>query len=308
MNTRRITITAITIGLVLCAQGQARRGPKPAGPGHGPGVRVRPLLHPPSGARRIVIAGVPHWYYGGVYYKLGGDGYVTVSLPVVRVIPPRHRIVLVGGVIYYVADGVYYQSVPGGYIIVRDVPKVKQETAVAEAPKPQEDTFTLYVPKKNDDGFVPVVLKRLEGGFLGPQGEFYPTVPSIEWLTEMYGIPQELRQARPDAFFIHVPDKDGKGFTRVELTRHGRGFLGPQGEFYPVMPSVAQLTQMYGASGESAEPEEQVVTIQVPKKNGDGFVEVKLTKRDGGYIGPQGEFYSEIPSKEILTEVYGDKQ
>ncbi|MCH5377526.1 MAG: hypothetical protein JJ992_26510, partial [Planctomycetes bacterium] len=64
MNTRRITITAITIGLVLCVQGQARRGPKPAGPGHGPAVRARPRLHPPSGARRIVIGGIPHWYYG----------------------------------------------------------------------------------------------------------------------------------------------------------------------------------------------------------------------------------------------------
>jgi hypothetical protein len=254
----------------------------------------------------MVVGGITYWYHAGVYYKPGSDGYVVVSLPLVRVLPPRHKVVLVGGVVFYVVDGVYYQSVPGGYVIVeKPVIKVKEMPTPAETPKSQQKTFTLYVPKKNTDGFSPVTLKRLEGGFLGPQGEFYPSMPQIEWLTEMYGIPQELQQVRSDTFFIHVPDKNGEGFTRVALTRHKSGFRGPQGEFYPLMPSVAQLTEMYGASGEPVKTEEEVVSVQVPKKTGDGFIEVKLTKHNEGFLGPQGEFYSEMPTKELLSEMYG---
>ena len=239
-------------------------------------------------------------------YRLGSDGYVVVSLPLIRVLPPRHRVVLIGGIVYYVVDDVYYQSVPGGYVIVeKPVVKIKETFKPSETPKSQQETFTLYVPKKSTEGFVPVILKRLEGGFLGPQGEFYPSIPRIEWLTEMYGIPMELRKVRSDTFFIHVPNKDGESFTRVALTRHKSGFRGPQGEFYPLMPSVAQLTEMYGGSGDKTEVNEEVISIQVPKKAGDGFVEVKLTKHNDGFLGPQGELYSEMPSKNLLSEMYG---
>ncbi|MBN2316609.1 MAG: hypothetical protein JXM79_21960 [Sedimentisphaerales bacterium] len=303
MDIRKLFITAMMMGILTSVQGQPRRGgPGPAGPMHKPDPSPRRIVHPPSGARRMVIGGMPYWYHAGLYYKLGSDGYVIVSLPLVRILPPHHRIILIGGVVYYIVGDIYYQSVPGGYIIV-DKPIVK--VMEAPAPEPQEETFTLYVPKKNEEGFVPVILKRLEGGFLGPQGEFYPSAPQIEWLTEMYGIPQVLRHVRSDTFFIHVPDKDGEGFTRVALKRYKNGFRGPQGEFYPLIPSVAQLTEMYGASQEVIETEEEVITIIVSKKTGDGSVEVKLTKHNDGYLGPQGEFYPEIPSKELLSEIYG---
>jgi len=306
MDIRKLFIAVIIMGTLTSTQGQPRRGPGPAGPMHKPKPTHRRIVRPPAGARRIVIGGIPHWYHTGLYYKLGSDGYVVVSLPLIRVIPPHHRVILIGGVVYYVLDDVYYRSVPGGYIIVdKPIIKVEEAPKPPEAPKPQKDTFTLYVPKKNEEGFVPVILKRLEGGFLGPQGEFYPSAPQIEWLTEMYGIPQELRQVRSDTFFIHVPDKDGKGFTRVALKRYKSGFRGPQGEFYPLMPSVAQLTEMYGASEKTIEAEDEVISINVPKETGDGFVVVKLTKYNEGYLGPQGEFYPEMPSKELLSEMYG---
>lgn len=302
----KLLLAILLIGMLTSVQGQARRGPRPPGPVRRPTPSPRRIVRLPAGARRIVIGGIPYWYHAGLYYKLGSDGYVVVSLPVKRVLPPRHRVILIGGVVYYVKDGIYYRSVPGGYIIVdKPIVKVKESPAPPETIKPQEKTLTLYVPKKNEEGFVPVILKRLEGGFLGPQGEFYPSAPRIEWLTEMYGIPLKLRQVRSDTFFIHVPDKNGDGFTRVALKRHKSGFRGPQGEFYPLMPSVAQLTEMYGASEKPIETEDEIITIKIPKKTGDGSVEVKLTKHDDGYLGPQGEFYPEMPSEDLLSELYG---
>ena len=45
-------------------------------------------------------------------------------------------------------------------------------------------------------------------------------------------------------FTVHIPNTNG-GYTPVVLKRSGDGFVGPQGEFYPEFPKVAQLKVMY---------------------------------------------------------------
>lgn len=260
MSMKKATMATMVILSLFCVQGQAQRGPKP--PVRPPRKPVRPprkvvvspkpappkrIAHLPGGARHIIIAGVPYWVHAGVFYRIEGDGYLIVSAPIIRLLPPRHKVIVIGGIVYYVVDGIYYKTVPDGYIVVEE--PVEKAEVTSTAPGAKLDELTLYVPKKNTDGFVPVTMKKLEGGFLGPQGEFYPQMPPMVWLTEIYGVPPELRQIRSDTIFIHVPDKKGEGFTRVELTRFKGGFKGPQGEFYPLMPSVTQLTEMYGTSG-----------------------------------------------------------
>jgi Family of unknown function (DUF6515) len=310
MRIFRGLIGVLCVTSLLCVASQAaappRRGvraiPRPA---PRPAPR-RVVVHPPRGARRVVVTGVPYWIHGGIYYRLEHDGYVVVSAPVIRVLPRHHRVVVVRGMAYYIVDGVYYRSTPGGYAVVETPPTTVEVISRApEAVAPRSSTYTLYVPKRTGEGHVSVTLRKLEGGFLGPQGEFYPTMPQVVLLTEMYGIPEELRQVRSDAFFIHVPNADGESFTRVTLTRRDRGFVGPQGEFYPLMPTVAHLAELYGAGQAPAEVEEVEIRIQVPKKNGEGSVEVVLTKQEQGYLGPQGEFYPELPSADHLIQVYG---
>ena len=44
---------------------------------------------------------------------------------------------------------------------------------------------------------------------------------------------------------VNVPNSDGT-FTKITLFRHGNGYKGPQGEFYPGNPSVEQLRALYG--------------------------------------------------------------
>ncbi len=292
------------------AAGPQHRGPAPR-PMRQPGPAHRRVIHQlPPRAHRVVVGGMPYWIDAGIYYRLEGDGYVVVSAPVIRVLPRHHRVVVIGTVVYYIADGIYYRSAPGGYIIVeKPAEPVKVVSKKVETPATPSDTVTLYVPKRTGDEFVAVTLKKLEGGYLGPQGEFYPTMPPVTLLTEMYGISEELRHVRSDTYFIYVPNKDGEGFTRVTLTRHDGGYLGPQGEFYPLMPTVAHLTEMYGTGpSASEEPQEaNEVRIKVLKNNGEGSTEVILKRHDQGYLGPQGEFYPELPSAEQLREMYGDK-
>lgn len=182
---------------------------------------------------------------------------------------------------------------------------VEPVEVVPAAPPRRPAEITLHVPRRSAEGFVLVTLKKLDGGYLGPQGEFYPLLPPVSWLTEMYGIPESLQNVRSDVFFLHVPNKDRTGFTRVTLRRYEGGFLGPQGEFYPLVPSVAHLTEMYGVPQPEPAVQTGAIHIRVPKKSGDGFVDVELKRHERGYLGPQGELYPELPSADRLADVYG---
>jgi hypothetical protein len=48
-----------------------------------------------------------------------------------------------------------------------------------------------------------------------------------------------------DTVTVNVPNSNG-GYTAVVLKRSGNGYLGPQGEYYDQVPTVAQLQAMYG--------------------------------------------------------------
>jgi hypothetical protein len=47
-----------------------------------------------------------------------------------------------------------------------------------------------------------------------------------------------------DTFTVNIPNDKG-GYNTVVLKRSGKGFAGPQGEFYPEFPKVSQLRVMY---------------------------------------------------------------
>lgn len=48
-----------------------------------------------------------------------------------------------------------------------------------------------------------------------------------------------------DTVTINIPSSTG-GYTAVVLRRSGNGYVGPQGEYYDQIPSLAQLQAMYG--------------------------------------------------------------
>jgi hypothetical protein len=75
-------------------------------------------------------------------------------------------------------------------------------------------------------------------------------------------------------------------------------------------PQENQQIQSPAAPGEQAKslsstPASDTVTVSVPNAQG-GFTAVKLVKRDGGYVGPQGEFYSGHPTVDQLKALYGN--
>ena len=44
---------------------------------------------------------------------------------------------------------------------------------------------------------------------------------------------------------INIPNSNGS-YTQVVLRKSGKGYIGPQGEYYPENPSVEQLKVLYG--------------------------------------------------------------
>jgi len=71
------------------------------------------------------------------------------------------------------------------------------------------------------------------------------------------------------------------------------------------MPSLAHLVELYGVGPVPAETGDAVIRVRVQKKNGQGSIEIELKRYEQGYLGPQGEFYPDMPAADRLTEIYG---
>ena len=153
----------------------------------------------PSAFTALAIAGLTYYYCEGIYYRRSGFGYVVAPPPcgaVVREVPPVYAPVVVSGATYYAADGIYYQPVPQGYMVVQPPqappqapvnPGTVVEKVIPSAPVDKTDkTFTINIPNAKG-GFTAVTLKKAANGYIGPQGEFYPEIPKVDQLQEMYG-------------------------------------------------------------------------------------------------------------------------
>jgi hypothetical protein len=84
----------------------------------------------------------------------------------------------------------------------------------------------------------------------------YATLSGVDEVTTpvIVPVPASVRQVKPlpaaaddqpNEITVNIPNDHG-GYTPVVIKRSGKGFAGPQGEFYPEFPKVSQLKVMYG--------------------------------------------------------------
>jgi len=155
------------------------------------------------GRREVTVyRGHRYDYHEGRFYRPSffGFSFNWVMPPigaVVTYLPYEHRTIIIGGVRYYEYDNVYYQPYPNrGYIVVQR-PLVTNEyispnvvyvpATVPAQPQPGErETVTISVPTLSGSS-IAITLVRYPNGFVGPQGEFYPTLPTAEQLRARYG-------------------------------------------------------------------------------------------------------------------------
>lgn len=173
----------------------------------------------PDDAFTVSIGSGRYYYYDGLYYNRAGGEFVLVAPPigaVVAAIPPDYHPVMINGVTYYTDNGIYYvytrygyQVVPQPVTIVQAAPVIVTQSVPAAPPAP-----------------APVIVPAV---ITPPQAAAPAVTPP----------------AADESFTVNIPNNKGS-YTAVVIKRSGTGFVGPQGEFYPEFPKVAQLQAMYG--------------------------------------------------------------
>lgn len=81
----------------------------------------------PLGYSTFSFAGVPYYYYQGVYFENAPAGYVVVPPPIgalAAALPPGAETIIVGPVTYYYAAGAFYVQEPRGFVVVVPPPGV----------------------------------------------------------------------------------------------------------------------------------------------------------------------------------------
>ena len=146
--------------------------------------------------REVVVVGHDRYHYrDGRFYRPGWFGFeFSVVVPpvgvVVSALPMGYGTIIVGGAPYYYYDNIYYTRVPSGYMVVQRpvVPPVvvSPPPPVIQPQMPSGETVTINVPNSNGS-YTPVTLVRRNNGYVGPQGEYYPTHPTVDQLKALYG-------------------------------------------------------------------------------------------------------------------------
>jgi hypothetical protein len=159
---------------------------------------------------------------------------------VARRLGPGYRSILWRGHSYLYDGGLFYRYSPVGYIIVEPplgalVPALPYgyRTVTVEH-KPYyfyEDTYYTVAP----------------GGYVvAPPPVALPAQPAyVQEKTVNPAAPRIEQRSDIDTYEIHIPNVDGS-YTLVELKKVEKGFVGPQGEFYPEHPTVEKLKVLYG--------------------------------------------------------------
>jgi hypothetical protein len=155
-------------------------------------------------------------------------------------LPEGYFTVWAGGMRYYYYDGLYYSYVGGDYVlvappagaVVRTIPSDFQPVVINGATYyVNNGTYYLYTSHGYQVVAAPVMVVQPA-----------PVVVA-QPVTTVVTTPAPV--AVEESFTVNVPN-DKSGYIPVVLKRSGKGYVGPQGEFYPEFPKVAQLKVMYG--------------------------------------------------------------
>lgn len=172
--------------------------------------------------------GPRHGYYyggrcGGGYGRLGyGFAAGALTAGVIASTYPRHHTVVVRGYPYYYSP-VYYPPYPAAYVVAP--PTVVTQPLVIAQPTYAAQPVVYAQPEIIQPDTRPA-LPLAQNQTPAPSGNMVTTTTAGE-------------------FCLNIPNSDGATYTQVVIREQPNGYVGPQGEFYPEFPKVAQLKAMY---------------------------------------------------------------
>jgi hypothetical protein len=229
------------------------------------------FAQPPRSHQGHFSRSSPHGYSPHPYYY--------------RNLPWGYTTLRVADMLYYYLNGTYYQETPSGYVIV-SAPRGAMITSIPERHKVivYNNTDYYYYNSayyvKQPTGYTVVTP---------PPSVVSSNAPAVE--------------APEKTVVVTVPNPNGS-YIPVTLQKYSDGYVGPNGEFYPDYPTLDQLKAMYSKPSAAAErPEPEELTFDIPNKNGS-VTKVKITRTKDGYVGPEGEYYTQKPTIEQLKIMY----
>jgi hypothetical protein len=243
------------------------------------GLRVSFL---PDDAFAVRTGGMTYYYYDGVYYNRTGPNYVIIDPPmgaIVSSLPYEYRLVNINGVNYYTDNGIFYVYTNYGYQVVPP-PMMQTVTHRVITAQPVEMIEEPQNQTKVGEGMgLGGIFGALLGGIIGHQNGHHELggaliggvagaaaggIVGAQMPNENYSAPVVVQpsvvtalpvatmppttidQGTPDgSYTVNIANPQG-GYIAVIIKKSGNGFVGPQGEYYPEFPKVAQLQAMYG--------------------------------------------------------------
>jgi hypothetical protein len=142
-------------------------------------------------------AGYAHYrYHDGKFYRPTFFGLfeILIGFPqmggFISILPAGHQTIVVGGTTYYYYNNVYYKDYALGYLVV-PAPAVASDTVVVTSTstrvkQPAQETITVNIPNTSGS-YTSIDLVKYGNGYLGPQGEYYPSHPTVSQLRVLYG-------------------------------------------------------------------------------------------------------------------------
>lgn len=218
---------------------------------------------------QLGLGGGVFFYSDGIYYRRTGMEYIVVEAPlgaVVRALPPYYQIVQINGVSYYVVDGTYYIYTPVGFQVVADPVMIYPYRTQVVAPSVAENRT-----KVAEGITLGTILGAVTGGIIGYQ--------------------RKGNDAARGALIGGV------------LGATAGGVIGAQVPNQAAMSRVEEATP--SRQTVTLEPREESYTVNIPGSDGNGYVPVLIRKSGPGFLGPQGEYYSEFPRIAQLQLMYG---
>jgi hypothetical protein len=140
------------------------------------------------------------WHHHGYYYS-GGHWWIGDTMvaglemgAVVEDLPPQYTTVYINGANYFYDGTYYYQSCPTGYMVVQpgeSQPVINRETVEPVQPQTSpgvHNAGSVTVTIDNSNGTsTKIMLVRKGNGYVGPEGEYYDSMPTTKQLKAVYG-------------------------------------------------------------------------------------------------------------------------
>ena len=145
-----------------------------------------------------------------------------------------------GGINYFYFDGLYYNCIGEEYVVV--APPVR--AVVREIPPEYHAVIINGNTYYSDNGIYYVNTPHGYEVVEPPvsQIQYVPVSPEVITRTMPAGnIPADTEES----FTINVPLDNG-GYAAVIIKKSGKGYVGPQGEYYSEIPKVSHLKVLYG--------------------------------------------------------------